>query len=56
MEDYTILPATTLTTLLGQFSSFVSANALIVVSVLGLAIGVGFVMRWFGKSHKKIKA
>jgi len=51
-----ILPATTLTTLTTSLGDAISANALVIVSVLGLGIGVGFVMRWFNKSHKKIKA
>lgn len=51
-----ILPATTVTDITTQFGSVVSDNAVVIIGVLALGIGVGFVMRWFNKSTKKLKA
>lgn len=51
-----ILPEDTLTTITTQLTGFVSANALVIVGVIGTAVGIGFVMRWFNKSTKKVKA
>lgn len=50
-----LLPATTVTVLTTQLTDVVTANALIIVGVLGLAIGIAFVMRWFNKSTRRVK-
>lgn len=50
------LPATTLAVITAAVTDAVTANGLIIVGVLGLAVGVTFVMRWFNKSTRRIKA
>jgi len=51
-----IFPADTLTTLVANITELIADNVVVVLAVLGFAIGVAFVTRWFSKSTKKIKA
>lgn len=50
-----LFPATTLATLTTQLTETIGANILIIVGVIGLAVAVGFVTRYFNKSTKKIR-
>lgn len=51
-----ILPATTVTTLTTTLTTFVTENAAIVIGVIALGVGVAFVVRWFHKGTRRIKA
>lgn len=51
-----ILPPTTVAAMSTTLQETVTANVLIVVGVIGLAVGIAFVTRWFTKSTRRIKA
>ena len=51
-----IFPATTVSTLVTQLTATIANNIVVIVGVIGLAVGIAFVTRWFNKSTKKIKA
>jgi len=51
-----VLPATTVADLSTALQATLTANVLIVIGVIGLAVGIAFVTRWFNKSTKRIKA
>lgn len=51
-----ILPATTVTTLTTTLQEYLTDNALIVIGVVAVAVAVAFVVRWFTKSTRRIKA
>lgn len=51
-----ILPATTVASLTATLQDYLTDNALIVVGVIGVAVAVAFVVRWFTKSTRRIKA
>lgn len=51
-----ILPATTVTSLTTTLQTYLTDNALIVVGVIGVGVAVAFVVRWFHKSTRRIKA
>jgi len=51
-----IFPTDTLATLTTQLTTTLAGNVAIIVGVIGLAVGVVFVTRWFNKSTKRIKA
>ena len=51
-----ILPATTLADLSAALQTTLTANVVIIIGVIGLAVGIAFVTRWFNKSTKRIKA
>jgi len=54
--DYTVFPTTTLSTITTTLFQVIADNITVVIGVVALGVGVAFVMRWFNKSHKKIKA
>lgn len=51
-----VLPATTVTVLTTQLTTFITDNALIIVGVIALGVGLAFVLRWFNKGTRRIKA
>jgi len=51
-----IFPATTVADLLAQLTATVADNIVVIVGVIGLAVGIAFVTRWFTKSTRRIKA
>jgi len=51
-----VLPATTLATITETFGETLAANAVVIVGVIALAVGITFVVRWFNKGTKRIKA
>lgn len=51
-----ILPADTVEELSTALQTTITANVVVIIAVLGLAIGIAFVVRWFNKTTKKIKA
>jgi len=51
-----IFPATTVADLSEALQSTLTANVAIIVAVIGLAVGIAFVTRWFTKSTRRIKA
>lgn len=51
-----IFPATTVATLTTQLTATLADNIVVVIGVIGLAVGIAFVTRWFNKSTKRIKA
>ena len=55
-EDYTILPANTLATGTSVLLDVITANVLVIVGVVFLAVAIKFITRWFGKSTSKLKA
>lgn len=54
--DYAVFPTDTLATITTTLFQVIADNVTVLVAIVALAIGVVFVMRWFNKSHKKIKA
>lgn len=55
-ETPTIIPASAVTTFGDQLFSVIAANALAVIGVLALGVAVAFVIRWFNKSTRRVKA
>lgn len=51
-----IIPDTAVTTITTQFGAIVAANAVAVIGVLALGVAVAFVVRWFNKSTRRLKA
>lgn len=54
-ETPTIIPAGAVTTLSTNLFSVITANALAITGVIGLAVAVTFVIRWFTKSTRRMK-
>ena len=55
-EGTTIIPASAVTTLSGTFGDLVAANAVAILGILFFGVAVAFVVRWFNKSTKRLKA
>lgn len=51
-----ILPATTVTVLTTQLGTFITENALAIIGTIAVGVGVAFVVRWFHKGTRRIKA
>lgn len=51
-----VLPATTVTDLTTQLTATVAANAGVIIGVIALGVAVTFVVRWFNKGTRRIKA
>lgn len=51
-----ILPATTVTDLSTGLGGTIEANAGVIIGTIALAVGIVFVVRWFNKSTRRIKA
>jgi len=51
-----ILPATTVADISTALQTTLTANVGIIVAVIGLAVGIAFVVRWFNKTTRRIKA
>ena len=51
-----IIPTTAPATLTTTFGDIVSANAVAILGVLFLGVAVAFVVRWFNKSTRRLKA
>jgi len=51
-----IFPADTVTQIATTLQETLTANVLIVIGVIALAVAVAFVTRWFTKSTRRIKA
>lgn len=52
----TIFPTDTVADLTAGLTSTISGNIAVIIGVVALAVGITFVVRWFNKSTKKIKA
>jgi len=50
-----IIPAGAGAAITTSFGDIVAANSVAIIAVLGVAIAVVFVMRWFRKSTNKLK-
>lgn len=51
-----VLPPATVTTLTGQVTSVIADNAVVVVGVIAFGVAIAFVIRWFNKGTRRIKA
>jgi hypothetical protein len=51
-----VLPETTVALLTTALTAAITANALVIIGVIAFAVSIRFVMRWFTKSHKSVKA
>jgi len=51
-----IFPATTVADLVAQLTATLADNIVVIIGVVGLAVGITFVTRWFTKSTRRIKA
>jgi len=51
-----IIPAAAATTLTTTLTTFVADNAVAIVGVIALGVAVSFVVRWFTKGTRRIKA
>lgn len=51
-----IVPANATTLLSTTFTDIVAANAVAILSVLFVGVVVAFVVRWFNKSTRRLKA
>ena len=51
-----ILPATTVADFSTSLQTTITENVAVIIGVIGLAVGIAFVTRWFNKGTKKIKA
>jgi len=51
-----IFPATTVADLVAQLTATIADNIVVVVGVIGLAVAITFIVRWFNKSTRRIKA
>ena len=52
----TIIPATAATDLGTQLFAVIGANVVAIVGVIFLGVAVTFVLRWFSKSTRRVKA
>lgn len=52
----TIFPTTTVADLIASLTGTIADNIVVIVGVVGLAVGIAFVTRWFTKSTRRIKA
>lgn len=51
-----VLPETTVAVLLGQLNTALTDNAVVIIGVIALGVAVAFVVRWFHKGTRRIKA
>lgn len=51
-----IIPSTAPVDLTTTFGTYVAANAIAIVGVLFIGVVVAFVVRWFNKSTRRLKA
>lgn len=51
-----ILPADTVEEISTALQTTLTANVVVIIAVIGLAVGIVFVTRWFNKTTKRIKA
>lgn len=51
-----VLPAGTVTTLSTQLTTALTDNAAVIIGVIALGVAVSFVVRWFNKGTRRIKA
>jgi len=51
-----VIPADSAETLTETLTTFVTQNAGVIVAVIAIGVGVAFVVRWFHKGTRRIKA